>query len=201
MTAVAVPSIAAEYDYLDRLYGPRGLGWNLFRQSLVRDGNRWLDVLEIDRNGRRETHRFDISSFFGLSLADVGKGGGGGGGGHGGGGGGHGGGGHGGGGFHSHPGGGFRRPFFGRGFGFGPGWGGWWGGPWWGWLYPQTQTQTCTRWSSPVQLTPDLVVIAGQLLSASGGAPASGYHQGILYLFSTEGGGLTARPCAATATS
>jgi hypothetical protein len=48
----------------------------------------------------------------------------------------------------------------------------------------------------PVALTPDLVIVAGRLLQASGGAPASGYVQNILYLFSMEHGGLTARPCA-----
>jgi len=59
--------VAAEYRYLDLVYGPRDRGaWQSLGQSLLEDHGRQLDALEIKRaDGRTETVYFDITDYFG----------------------------------------------------------------------------------------------------------------------------------------
>lgn len=70
--AVPVHSVAEEYDALARRLGPRGVGWDLVRQSLVRRSGRWYDALEVDRAGHREMHYFDVTSLLApMGLAEA----------------------------------------------------------------------------------------------------------------------------------
>ena len=99
---------------------------------------------------------------------------------------------HGGGGHHGGGHGGGGRPF--RFASTRGGWVGPWSGPWIG---PSIAIEPgCSTWNSPTPVTPDLAVIGNRLLAGSGGRPTSGYHNGMLYLFSLENGEMTARPCA-----
>jgi hypothetical protein len=106
---------------------------------------------------------------------------------------GHGGGGHGG---HGGHGGGHARSFA-RGGG---------GSRWWGvpWNYEVVTTvETCRTWGDPVDMMPvEMLTAARTVLGTSGGRPTTVRGpDGVLYLIALEGKSVTARPCAAVATS
>ena len=66
--AVAVPSIAAEYAFLQQQRCPTcGHGYGLVRQALTHQAGRPYDVLEVRCTGcgAQRSFAFDISSFFG----------------------------------------------------------------------------------------------------------------------------------------
>lgn len=98
----------------------------------------------------------------------------------------------------------FGRPMrpFARGGG-GTRWPGWWGGwgvPW----SPEvvTTTEVCRTWGDPIEMPPAMQTAAKAALGASRGRPTTVRGpDNVLYLFSIEGGGQTARPCAAVATA
>lgn len=52
--------IRTEYAHLHRMFGNR---WRLLRQSLVKDGERSFDVMEVQVGRRTATVYFDITSF------------------------------------------------------------------------------------------------------------------------------------------
>lgn len=66
--AVAVPSIAAEYVFLQQQRCPAcGHGYAMIRQALTHHAGRPYDVLEVRCTGcgAQRSFAFDISSFFG----------------------------------------------------------------------------------------------------------------------------------------
>jgi hypothetical protein len=66
--AVVVPSIAAEYEFLQQQRCPAcGHGYGLVRQALTHHADRPYDLLEVRCAGCGASRRFafDISSFFG----------------------------------------------------------------------------------------------------------------------------------------
>ena len=57
--------VEAEYRYLSNLFGDRGVGWNLKKQSLVKKNGHYYDFIEIKlKDGRELSLYFDITSFF-----------------------------------------------------------------------------------------------------------------------------------------
>lgn len=62
----SIEGIAAEYAYLRKKFGRENVDWNLFRQSVLGQGGKFYDRLELDlKDGSRKTVFFDISEFFG----------------------------------------------------------------------------------------------------------------------------------------
>jgi hypothetical protein len=58
--------VDSEYYYLEKMFGKKGIDWNLDRQSLRDVGKRYYDVMEITlSDGRKLTIYFDITGFFG----------------------------------------------------------------------------------------------------------------------------------------
>jgi hypothetical protein len=58
--------VAAEYKYLEMLYGPKGDGHNVQGQALLENGGRSFDKLDVDlKDGRTIAVFFDISDYFG----------------------------------------------------------------------------------------------------------------------------------------
>jgi hypothetical protein len=58
--------VDSEYYYLEKMFGKKGIDWNLDRQSLRDVGKRYYDVMEITlSDGRKITIYFDITGFFG----------------------------------------------------------------------------------------------------------------------------------------
>ncbi len=58
--------ITAEYEYIERKFGIRGKDWELEMQSLVIEGDKFYDRMELKLfDGTRKTIYFDITSFFG----------------------------------------------------------------------------------------------------------------------------------------
>ena len=60
--------VAAEYEYVARECGRRGVDWDLARQGLIpgAGGGRHYDVLTIRlKNGETREYWFDITQFFG----------------------------------------------------------------------------------------------------------------------------------------
>ena len=57
--------VAAEYKYLDDLYGPRGQGYVVQSQSLLEDAGKSFDRLDIQVNGQPTAVYFDITDYFG----------------------------------------------------------------------------------------------------------------------------------------
>ena len=58
--------VAAEYDYLQKLLGPRGVRWNVKQQRLIARDNRYFDVLTVMLpDGAQREFFFDITEFFG----------------------------------------------------------------------------------------------------------------------------------------
>jgi hypothetical protein len=63
-------------------------------------------------------------------------------------------------------------------------------------------TETCRTWGDPLDMPPAMQAAGQAALGASGGRPTTVRGpDGALYLFALEGGVLTARSCAAVATS
>ena len=59
--------IAAEYQFISEKHGARGTGWFLVGQTVIREKNKIVDVIEIhlgDTNDRRIFY-FDVSDFLG----------------------------------------------------------------------------------------------------------------------------------------
>lgn len=57
--------ILAEYHYISKKYGERGTGWFLVGQTVIREENKIVDVIEIDlgnSKGRR-IYYFDVTGF------------------------------------------------------------------------------------------------------------------------------------------
>ena len=57
--------VSAEYKYITDKYGPRGSGWLLVGQTVIREKNKIVDVIEIqlaDSTDRR-IYYFDVSDF------------------------------------------------------------------------------------------------------------------------------------------
>lgn len=80
-------------------------------------------------------------------------------------------------------------------------WPGSWGGIPWA-TEVVTTTETCQTWGDPIEMPHGMQIAAKAALGASGGKPTTTRGpDGVLYLFSMEGGTPTARPCAAVATA
>ena len=57
--------VAAEHEWLVARFGARGEEWELERQSLLEEGGRWYDKMELRlADGIMRTMYFDISSFY-----------------------------------------------------------------------------------------------------------------------------------------
>ena len=57
--------IAMEYEYIEKLYGTRGEGWQLNDQALIEDKGHQIDQLEIIlKDGTKISFFFDITEFF-----------------------------------------------------------------------------------------------------------------------------------------
>lgn len=56
---------AAEYNYISEKYGTRGEGWLLVGQTVIRERNKIVDVIEIqvDSEMNRRIFYFDVSEF------------------------------------------------------------------------------------------------------------------------------------------
>ncbi len=62
----SMQGIAAEYRYLRQKFGRENADWYLFRQSVVQQGGRIYDRMELRlQDGSPKTVFFDISEFFG----------------------------------------------------------------------------------------------------------------------------------------
>ena len=62
----SIAGTAAEYDYLRKEFGRENVDWNLFRQSVLEQGGKFYDRLELHlKDGSRKIVFFDISEFFG----------------------------------------------------------------------------------------------------------------------------------------
>lgn len=58
--------IKAEYDYIETKFGRKNVDWQLVRQSLIREGGRAYDRMEIRLpDGSRKELYFDLTEFFG----------------------------------------------------------------------------------------------------------------------------------------
>ena len=57
--------VAAEYSYIEQLYGPRGAAWQTNSQSLLEKNGHSYDELEVDHGGKTESFYFDITDYFG----------------------------------------------------------------------------------------------------------------------------------------
>ncbi|HEY1960569.1 MAG TPA: hypothetical protein VGH28_33390 [Polyangiaceae bacterium] len=57
--------VAAEYKYLEDLYGPRGQGYTVDGQSLLDDAGKSFDRLDIKVSGQPKAVYFDITDYFG----------------------------------------------------------------------------------------------------------------------------------------
>jgi hypothetical protein len=58
--------IAAEYAWISKYFGQKGVDWTLLRQTLTHQGVKQLDIMQIElSNGTTENITFDITSFFG----------------------------------------------------------------------------------------------------------------------------------------
>ncbi len=57
--------IAAEYKYISNKYGARGSGWLLVGQTVIREKNKIVDVVEIQLadSTERRIFYFDVSDF------------------------------------------------------------------------------------------------------------------------------------------
>ncbi|MGH7286121.1 MAG: hypothetical protein ACRELY_31765 [Polyangiaceae bacterium] len=57
--------VAAEYKYLEMVYGAEGERWNRREQSLLEDNGRSYDELDFTLDGKNATIYFDITEYFG----------------------------------------------------------------------------------------------------------------------------------------
>jgi pyruvoyl-dependent arginine decarboxylase (PvlArgDC) len=58
--------IPAEYHFLEKKYGKQQVGWKLIRQSLMHQGGKHYDLMQIElKNGTKKDVYFDITEFFG----------------------------------------------------------------------------------------------------------------------------------------
>ncbi|OLS19777.1 MAG: hypothetical protein HeimC3_43980 [Candidatus Heimdallarchaeota archaeon LC_3] len=61
--------VNAEYRHLTAMYGERGVGWILEKQSLIQENGRYYDFIEIKlSHGSVVSLYFDITSFFGKGF-------------------------------------------------------------------------------------------------------------------------------------
>jgi hypothetical protein len=60
--------VASEYTFISKIHGKRGEGWHLVGQTLVREKNKVVDVVEIQlgSDSDRRIYYFDVSGFLGL---------------------------------------------------------------------------------------------------------------------------------------
>jgi hypothetical protein len=64
-----IDGVDAEYAYLEKNFGVRNQNWKLDHQSLMKDGERYFDILDITlTNGEKKKIYFDITNFFGKGL-------------------------------------------------------------------------------------------------------------------------------------
>jgi len=57
--------VGAEYDFLEKEYGARGVGWQLENQALIESKGRHYDELDISlKDGTKIALFFDIEEFF-----------------------------------------------------------------------------------------------------------------------------------------
>ena len=59
--------VAAEYKYITNLHGKRGTEWQLVGQTVIREKNKIVDVVEIQLGSvsDRRIYYFDVSDFLG----------------------------------------------------------------------------------------------------------------------------------------
>jgi len=57
--------VAAEYKYLELIYGPRNVGYTVSGQSLLSNAGKSFDELDIAVNGKPMAVYFDITDYFG----------------------------------------------------------------------------------------------------------------------------------------
>jgi hypothetical protein len=59
--------VAAEYKYISDKYGRRGVEWLLVGQTVIREKNKIVDVIEIELNNssERRIYYFDVGDFLG----------------------------------------------------------------------------------------------------------------------------------------
>jgi hypothetical protein len=59
--------IAGEYSFISKLHGKRGEGWQLVGQTVIREKNKIVDVVEIQLGSvsDRRIYYFDVSDFLG----------------------------------------------------------------------------------------------------------------------------------------
>ena len=60
-------SVDAEYQFISKIHGQRGIGWHLVGQTVIREKNKIADVIEIqlrDSSDRR-IYYFDVTDFLG----------------------------------------------------------------------------------------------------------------------------------------
>ncbi len=64
--ADSMAGIAAEYDWLAKIFGKQNVDWRLRRQTVGHNQGKVYDIMEIDlKDGSRKTVFFDITGFFG----------------------------------------------------------------------------------------------------------------------------------------
>ncbi|ULC58675.1 hypothetical protein MBM09_12205 [Flaviramulus sp. BrNp1-15] len=63
----SMEGIPAEYNYIGKLHGRRGLDWRLVQQSLQHQGKKSYDIIHIQLTSDKKEliYYFDITSFFG----------------------------------------------------------------------------------------------------------------------------------------
>ena len=57
--------VAAEYQFISKIFGQRGNGWHLVGQTVIREKNKVVDVIEIQlgQSSERRIYYFDASDF------------------------------------------------------------------------------------------------------------------------------------------
>ena len=57
--------VAAEYAYIEKLLGPRGVAWDLDMQMSIKEEGRHYDFLSVTRkDADDEAYWFDITAFY-----------------------------------------------------------------------------------------------------------------------------------------
>ncbi|MHA2247590.1 MAG: hypothetical protein ACXADY_21760 [Candidatus Hodarchaeales archaeon] len=58
-----------EYQYLEKLFGKRGIDWKLIQQTLLSEGNKIYDKIELELVDQTSvTIYFDITAFYGKGF-------------------------------------------------------------------------------------------------------------------------------------
>ena len=62
----SLDGIPAEYHFLEKKYGKQQVDWQLRRQSLMHQGGKHYDLMQIElKDGTKKDVYFDITEFFG----------------------------------------------------------------------------------------------------------------------------------------